>query len=231
MMQQLVLDVGLPTEPTLANFFAGPNAAVLQHLQTWLGPADSPGRVVRSPLPTYLWGGGGCGKTHLLRAVQGALQRRGESTGWLDARSASVPEFDPGWSMLLMDDVHALDSVQQQTAFAWFINAQTHQLPVLAAGHLPPADLALRDDLRSRLGWGHVFALQWLDEAARRSVLRVSAQARGLVLSDEVLDYVLARFSRDLGSLIELLDLLDHYALQTRRAITIALIKTMMNQA
>jgi len=44
-----------------------------------------------------------------------------------------------------------------------------------------------------------------------------------------VMDYMLTRFSRDLGSLMELLKLMDGYALQTRRAITIPLIKAMMD--
>lgn len=89
----------------------------------------------------------------------------------------------------------------------------------------------MRDDLRTRLGWGHVFALHPLDESERRAVLRASAQSRGLLLSDEVMAFMLTRFSRDLGSLMELLDLMDGYALQTRRAITIPLIKTMMDNA
>ncbi|PJC12702.1 MAG: DnaA regulatory inactivator Hda, partial [Comamonadaceae bacterium CG_4_9_14_0_8_um_filter_57_21] len=64
-MQQLVLDMGLPTGPTLANFCAGPNAAALAHLKLWLGEGS---HALRSPVPTYLWGGSGCGKTHLLKA-------------------------------------------------------------------------------------------------------------------------------------------------------------------
>lgn len=56
-------------------------------------------------------------------------------------------------------------------------------------------------------------------------MLRQSADARGVFLGDEVMDYMLTRFSRDLGSLMELLELLDGYALQTQRAITIPLIK------
>jgi len=43
------------------------------------------------------------------------------------------------------------------------------------------------------------------------------------------MDFMLTRFSRDLGSLMDLLDMLDGYALQTKRAITIPLIKTMMD--
>jgi len=89
----------------------------------------------------------------------------------------------------------------------------------------------LRDDLRTRLGWGHVFALQALDDTQRREVLRDNARARGIALSDEVMDFMLTRFSRDLGSLMELLDLMDGYALQTQRTITIPLIKTMMDNA
>ncbi|MEY4436507.1 MAG: hypothetical protein RL175_1462, partial [Pseudomonadota bacterium] len=47
-------------------------------------------------------------------------------------------------------------------------------------------------------------------------------------LSDEVMDFMLNRFSRDLSSLIQLLDQLDGYALQTQRAITIPLLKAML---
>jgi DnaA family protein len=88
--------------------------------------------------------------------------------------------------------------------------------------------LSLRDDLRTRLGWGHVFALQVLQEPERRAVLRQAADARGVFLSDEVMDFMLNRFSRDLASLMQLLDALDVYALQTQRAITIPLLKSML---
>ena len=87
----------------------------------------------------------------------------------------------------------------------------------------------MRDDLRSRLGWGHVFELHPLSEAQRRSVLRIEADTRGVFLSDEVMDFALRRFSRDLSSLMQLLDQLDRYALQTKRAITVPLIKSMLN--
>ena len=94
-----------------------------------------------------------------------------------------------------------------------------------------PDDLKLRDDLRTRLGWGHIFGLLPLSEPERRAVLRQSADARGVFLSDEVMDFMLTRFSRDLGSLMELLNMLDGYALQTQRAITIPLIKSMLENS
>jgi DnaA family protein len=221
-MKQIALDIGLAGPPSLSNFFAGPNEAALKHLQLWVG---SP---TRSPVPTYLWGASGSGKTHLLKAVAEALREQGAAAGWLDATMLEPPAFDERWAVVLMDDVHLYTAVQQHAAFNWFVNAQASHRGVLAAGALPPADLKLREDLRTRLGWGHVFQLHVLSEPERRSVLRQAADERGVFLSDDVMDYMLTRFSRDLASLMQLLSQLDGYALQTKRAITIPLIKAML---
>jgi DnaA family protein len=221
-MKQLALDIGMARAPTLDAFFAGPNEAALKHLQLWAG---SP---TRSPVPTYLWGPEASGKTHLLKAVGEALREQGATAGWLDASMAEPPEFDERWAVVLMDDVHLYTAVQQHAAFSWFVQAQSLQRGVLAAGALPPADLKLREDLRTRLGWGHVFQLQVLTEPERRAVLRQAADARGIFLGDEVMDFMLTRFSRDLGSLMQLLQQLDAYSLQSQRAITIPLIKSML---
>ncbi|MGZ5196180.1 MAG: HdaA/DnaA family protein, partial [Ramlibacter sp.] len=197
-MKQIALDIGLAHGPTLANFFAGPNQAALAHLQLWAG---SP---TRSPVPTYLWGPAASGKTHLLKAVAESLREQGASAGWLDASIHEPPEFNERWAVVLLDDVHLYTAVQQHAAFNWFVNAQSLQRGVLAAGALPPADLKVRDDLRTRLAWGHVFQLSVLSEPERRAVLRQAADARGVFLGDEVMDFMLTRFSRDLGNLMQL---------------------------
>ncbi len=225
-MKQMALDIGLHSAPTLESFFAGPNSAALEHLRLWTSSQ------MPSPVPTYLWGESGSGKSHLLRAVQSELTDSGMRVGWLDANQNDRLSFDESWTAVLMDDVHLYNLEQQQLAFNWFVNALTPKSGsprwVLAAGMLPPADLKLRDDLRSRLGWGHVYGLQVLSDTERRAVLRSEADARGLFLSDEVMSYMLSRFSRDLSSLMILLDHLDQFALQTKRAITIPLIKSML---
>ncbi|TFY96948.1 DnaA regulatory inactivator Hda [Ramlibacter rhizophilus] len=221
-MKQIALDIGLARAPTLAGFCPGANEAALTHLRLW---AQSP---TRSPVPTYLWGEGASGKTHLLTAVGEILRGQGARFGWLRAEDAEPPPFDERWAVVLMDDVERFSAVQQHAAFSCFVQAQALQRGVLAAGALPPSDLPLREDLRTRLGWGHVFQLHALTEPERRSVLRRAADERGLFLGDEVMDYMLKRFSRDLGSLMELLAHLDTYALQTQRAITIPLIRSML---
>lgn len=225
-MKQIALDIGLANAPVFGNFFAGPNTAALSHLQLWAG---SP---LRSPVPTYLWGEPGSGKTHLLKAAVGALQQQGARIGWLDASVTDPPEFNEAWAAVVLDDCHLYTAVQQQVAFNWFVNAVSsadgEPRGVLAAGSVPPADMLLRDDLRSRLGWGHVYELHALSETERRGVLRAQADARGIFLSDEVISFVLSRFSRDLSSLMQLLNQLDGYALQTQRAITVPLLKAML---
>jgi DnaA family protein len=228
-MKQIALDIGLSVGPSLANFFIGPNSAVLAHLAQWLN-AQATGNSSQ-PVPTYLWGPQGSGKSHLLRAVREGLRAQGARVGWLDSGVLDAPEFDERWAAVLMDDVDRYTSAQQHTAFNWFVRAQTVQRPVLAAGATAPVDLPLRDDLRTRLGWGHVLGLQLLNEPERRAVLRQAADARGVFLGDEVMDFMLTRFARDLGSLMELLELLDGYSLQTQRAITVPLIKSMMDNS
>ena len=225
-MKQIALDIGLAAGPTVANFCPGPNLAALQHLELWLG--DKRNAHNRSPVPTYYWGPSGSGKSHLLKAAREGLREQGARVGWLDASVHNAPEYSESWAAVLMDDVHAFTAAQQQVAFNWFVHAQTLQRPVMAAGEFAPVELKLRDDLRTRLGWGHIFGLQLLSEPERRAVLRQAADERGVFLGDDVMDFMLTRFSRDLGSLMELLELLDGYSLQSKRAITIPMIKSMM---
>lgn len=227
-MKQIALDIGVSVGPSLGNFHPGHNAAALAHLELWMA-----GRT-RSPVPTYLWGDNGSGKTHLLRAVADHILNQGARVGCMDKTTVQPPEFNPEWEVLLLDDVQFFSAVQQHMAFNWFVNAATpgaaRQPWVLAAGCVPPQDLPLREDLRTRLGWGHVFHLQLLDDDQRREVLLKHAQTLGMHLGNDLLDYLLSRFSRDLGHLIDLLEQLDNYALQTQRPLTIPLLRAMLDE-
>jgi DnaA family protein len=48
------------------------------------------------------------------------------------------------------------------------------------------------------------------------------------MLTDDVMDFMLSRFARDLSSLMQLLAHLDQYAMRTKRALTVPLIKAML---
>jgi DnaA family protein len=217
-MRQVPLALAPQPLASFGSFLPGPNAAVLAHLRMNVPP--------RTPL--YLWGSTGSGKTHLLRALVSACHEAGAQSGWFSAADPLPWSFDPGWSLLALDDAHLLDTARQQAAFALLVECQGHGLAWAATGDRPPVDLALRDDLRTRIGWGLVFALEGLNEAETRAVLRREADRRGILLSDEVMDYLLRRFPRELGFLMKLLDRLDEFALAHGRAVTVPLLKLML---
>ena len=217
-MQQIPLAIGPEPLPTFDSFLPGPNAEALSHLRE-LGEGAA---------PVYLWGPAGSGKTHLLRALAHRQQERGARVGWFDAPDEVPWPLAADWALVVIDRCEALDATAQHAAFTLFVDAATQGVTVAAAGRLPPVDLPLRDDLRTRLGWGHVFALQPLAEAETRAALRREADRRGIFLSDDVMDHLLTRFARDLGSLMRLLDRLDRFSLARSRAVTVPLLRAML---
>ncbi|HEX6018142.1 MAG TPA: DnaA regulatory inactivator Hda [Burkholderiaceae bacterium] len=216
-MKQLPLPIVAPATARFDTFIANGNAAALQHLQQLDGAT-----------PAFLWGPAGSGKTHLLHALAHQRQQRGERIGWFDASTRPPWSIDPSCTLLLLDACDAFDDAQQREAFALLVDAQSHAVPWVAAARVPPVDLGLREDLRTRLGWGPVFALRCLPEEQARAVLRRESDRRGTFLSDEVMDYLLTHFARDLSHLMALLDRLDGFALAEQRGITVPLLKKML---
>ena len=111
-----------------------------------------------------------------------------------------------------------------------FLQAGEHGVQWAAAGRLPPVDLPLREDLRTRLAWGHVFALSPSSENETRAVLRREADRRGIFLADGVMDYLLTRSARDLTTLMQLLDRMDQFALSRQRHVTVPLLRQMLQE-
>lgn len=219
-MQQIPLAIGPDPEPGFDNFLPGANAAALHHLRSLELPAA----------PVYLWGPAGSGKTHLLRALAAQNQAAGHVVAWFDAAQALPWVLPPAATLACIDGCERLDAQAQHAAFALFVEAASQGVQVAAAGSLPPVDLPLRDDLRTRLAWGHVFALQALAEAETRAVLRREADRRGIFLSDEVMNHLLTRFERDLSHLMRLLDRLDRFALANARPVTVPLLRQMLQE-
>jgi len=217
-MRQIPLAIGNEPERSFDSFVVGANLQALRHLQ------DLPPRAA----PVYLWGPSGVGKTHLLQAATHRAQQLGGRVSWFSQAESAPWQFEDGDALIVLDACDEFDAMQQQAAFALFVNASAEGIPVLAAGRVPPIDLPLRDDLRTRLGWGHVFALEALNESEARAALRREADRRGLFLSDDVMDYLLTRFARDLKFLMSLLDRLDEFALVHQRAVTVPLLKQML---
>ncbi len=198
-MQQLPLAISQAAEPGFDNFVAGPNAEALVRLR-----ALAEGTLGEAIV--YLWGESGTGRSHLLRA----------------SRRANA-------ELVIADDVEALDEAAQQRLFVAINTAREGGPGVLAAGSRPPAQLALRADLKSRLAWGLVYQLLPLADSDKALHLKRLAAERGLLLPDDVINYLLARLPRDVPSLQGAMEVLDRHSLARQRALTIPFVREVLS--
>jgi DnaA family protein len=219
MAEQLVFELAQPEPPTFANFLPGPNGEALALLQRVAAGHASEASVV-------LWGGPGVGKTHLLEAaVDGArIARRSAALVLTSAGLGTItPDAPP--DLLAIDDVDKADEVAQGRLFTLYNAITARGGRIIAAAAVPPARLALRDDLRTRLGSGLVFEVMPLPDADLPVALERHARERGFALPPEVVTYLLSYGRRDMRSLLATLAALDRYSLATRRPITLPLLK------
>ena len=217
-MTQLLLNIAPDWTPTLENFVVGRNVELLSALRHALA-----GKA--SERCFYLWGEAGSGKSHLLRAAVEQAHALGLSANY---SLAAVPEFAP---IVALDDVEALDDAGQIALFALYNRLRESSGMLLVSGTAAPTHLALRDDLRTRLGWGLVYQLHALSDAEKSQALECHAEARGLVLPREVTQYLLRHGRRDLPALLALLDALDEHCLRLKRAPSVPLLKEVMQSS
>ena len=218
-MKQLALDIALPEAPTLDNFVPGRNAELVVALYALANGASNERFI-------YLWGADGSGRSHLLRAVVAAARRNGRRTVWFDAQTQVIDAADD--VLCAADDVHLLGAEAQIALFNLHNRIRSGHGALLASGNAAPAQLRLRADLVTRLAAGLVYQLHGLGDEEKSTALRRHADARGLRLSQEVTAYLLRHARRDMPSLLALLDALDRYSLETQRAITVPLLRELL---
>ncbi len=219
-MRQLLLNWGVAQPRTLENFIVGRN----HELHALLNKVYQRSVDTLSERFIYLWGETGAGKTHLLRALSTAPHAR-----YLGA-SANLDDytFDSNISLYLLDDCEQLSAEHQIAAFALYNQARDHDASLIATGVMAPAALTLREDLRTRFGWGLIYQIHGLTDDEKIDALTQAAQARGLSLSPGVIPYLITHFRRDMPSLSAMLDALDRYSLETQRAITLPLLRDLL---
>lgn len=210
--RQLALDLIHPLTPSLDNFVVGRNAEALAALRA---VAAGQGEAF-----VYLWGEPGSGRSHLLTAL--ATVR----TALFAATADAVPAFDDAIGLYLVDDVDRRDGASQQRLFVLMNEVRaTPGAALVTTGSAAPAHLTLRDDVRTRLGWGLVYQVHALSDHEKAQALEAHALSRGLALSHEVTAYLLNHMPRDMRALVAILDALDAYALAEQRAITVPLVR------
>jgi len=215
-MSQLLLDIVPGWNPTLDNFVVGRNLELLSVLRHALAGSDSERCF-------YLWGEAGSGKSHLLQAsVRAALDTRRRAI----YAQGSVPQ--PA-DLVAVDDVECLDDGLQVELFDLYNRMRDSGGLMLVSGKKPALHLQLRNDLRTRLGWGLVYQVHCLSDEEKAQALVQHAHARGFVLPPGVTRYLLRHGRRDLPSLMAALDALDEYSLRMQRAPSVPMLKEVLN--
>jgi DnaA-homolog protein len=221
--EQLTFELAAPAPPTFANFLPGDNQELVDVLVR-----AAAGRLAETGV--VLWGPPGVGKSHLLAATLAAARAAGRTCTTL-APDDEAPPALPADTLVTVDDVDARPAVQQGVLFTLYNQLAAGGGHLVAAALGPPARVALRDDLRTRLGHGLVYEVLPLRDAAKPAALSRYAAARGLPLGDEVIEYLLARYPRDMPTLLAAIDVLDRRSLAAKRAVTVAFVREALADA
>src|SRR5262245_38734304 len=157
-MRQLTFDLAPPEPPSFTNFVAGGNSEALAALEAMARGALRENGVV-------LWGGAGVGKSHLLRATVTAALAAGREARYLPHPRDTQPEVPAAGVLIAVDNVDAADAAAQGRLFTLYNALGESGGQLLGASARAPARLALRDDLRTRLGHGLVYEVLPLADA------------------------------------------------------------------
>jgi DnaA family protein len=220
-MEQLVFELAAPEPASFENFLPGANAEVLAALERCASGAAADTGLL-------LWGAVGAGKSHLLKATVRAASAQGRSAVLfnepveLEAVDADVLAAH---ALVAVDRIDTASDAAQARLFTLYNALKAAGACLVAASRLPLAALPVRDDLRSRLGWGLVYEVLPLADGDKPAALVDYARRRGFALSEDVIRYLLAHGRRDMSALCSTLAALDRHSLATKRAITVPLLR------
>ena len=231
MNRQLTLDVQLKDTCSFENYIVDDNPEAVASLRQMV-TGEAPSHLL------FLWGADGSGKTHLLQAACRLKSPSGEAAVYLPMRdlvshSPSVLEGLTHCAAVLLDDVDALAGNDQweRALLAMYEELYEH-VPIVVSARANARNVGFNlPDLVTRLGSGLVYQLSVLDDEGKQRAIKQRARARGLEMADEVIRYVLSRYSRDMHALFDLLDRLDKASLSTQRRLTIPFIQSLENDA
>ncbi|MBR1882885.1 MAG: chromosomal replication initiator protein DnaA [Muribaculaceae bacterium] len=183
--------------------------------------------------PMFIFGSTGVGKTHLIQAIGIRVKEQNPQTRvlYVPARVFETQyttavqrnqvndfiNFYQSIDVLLIDDIHELagKTGTQNTFFHIFNHLHQHNKQLVLTCDCRPVDLdGIVPRLISRFKWGMTVELAKPDLNLRRSVLQMRAAQDGLILDDDVVDFIAQHVTdsvRDLEGVV--LSILAHSTL------------------
>ena len=186
----------------------------------------SPGNTPFNPL--FIFGGSGLGKTHLAQAIGIAVKERFPDlvvlyvtgnefkTQYMDAvhvlnKLTDFLAYYMRIDVLIVDDIQALLGQGCQNAFFNVFNHlhQNHKQLIFTSDRAPVDLKNFEERLLSRFKWGLSVQLSQPDYATRLAMLRSRAEREGVVIPDEVLEFIAGRVRKNFreleGTLVSLI--------------------------
>lgn len=228
-LPQIPFEFGNYQQNDFTSFFVGENKTLLNVLSK-LSNKENKHRL-------YLWGASGTGKSHLLQAVCKQANEHEQHVAYIPLKQHKEmsPDMLHDLGMLDLVCIDDLESIQGETEWqqglTWLYNElrdNDHSLIISAA--TSPANIELEvEDLKSRLGWDQVYQISSPSDDLKIEILKQKAEARSFKLNDEVIEYIIRRVDRDLGSLLKILDDIDQASLAAKRKVTIPFVKELLS--
>lgn len=185
----------------------------------------------------YFWGDSGRGKSHLLQACCNLAAKNKQTVCYLtsaEIKNQSTAMFDglEQLQLICLDDIETwLADTDWEIALFDLINRvrENNNCLIMASSQPPEEAFVKLPDLRSRLAWGPVFQLHELSDKDKFQALRFRAKQNGLELPENVADYLMQRYPRDMFGLFERLAVLDKASMAMQRRLTIPLVKSVFS--
>jgi len=227
---QLALQLFNAFEQNFANFYPEQNEQVITCLRKLCAPNPLHNQI-------YIWGTNQSGCSHLLQATCIECANHKLSTIYLPLQQ--IINFDPTllqnleqYDLICIDDLHLLgeQNLWQEELFHLFNRAVSNNSRLLFAANCNVRNLNLQlADLTSRLNLSLVFQIKSLSDTNKIKALQLHAKQLGLQLNDEIGQFIIRHYSRNMTHLVKLLIKLDKISLQEQRKLTIPLVKKAIN--
>lgn len=170
--------------------------------------------------PLFIYGPSGLGKTHLLYAIAGEINKRHPDYNIVyikgdqftveliqalqEGRNQEFRNKYRNADLFLVDDIQFIAGKQQtQNEFFHTFNSiyeAGHQIVITS--DRPPMEMSTLDDrLRTRFEWGLMADIQPPDLETRMAITRNKAGQLGLILSDEAVEFIATNITANIRQL------------------------------
>lgn len=159
--------------------------------------------------PLFIYGGVGLGKTHLMQAVGNEVIKQNPKTlvkyissekfmgeiveALKNQEMSQLKEKYRAYDVLIMDDIQFIARTEkmQEEFFHTFNALYEKNKQIIISSDRPPAAIAtLENRLKSRFEGGMIADIGEPDYETRLTILKVKAEKTGIIISNEILDYI-----------------------------------------